>query len=100
MMLHSVKGLMFTSMQIRAMQEALRRACAALAFAFPGGVDAATRARLARHILAGAGGGETDPARLSAAALRALPPLGGSFTPAAARTAAKRPEAPVPSALR
>jgi hypothetical protein len=90
---HSMEGLMFTSLQIRAMQEALRRACAALAFAFPADVDEATRARLARHILASAGAGETDPARLSAAALRALPPLGGSFALAAARAVAKQPAA-------
>lgn len=96
MMPHSVEGLMFTSAQIRSMQEAMRRACAALAFAFPdGAVDDATRARLARHILASAGRGETDPARVSSIALRGLPPLGGYLAPAVG-AASQRPAAPAP----
>jgi hypothetical protein len=95
MMPQSVEGLMFTSLQIRSMQEALRRACAALAFAFPAGaVDDRTKTRLARHILASTAGGEGDPARLSAIALRALPPLGSVGAAPAARPARARSAVP------
>jgi hypothetical protein len=61
---------------IAAMRKALDGACDALSFAFliPGSVDLETREVLARHILADAALGERNPARLSAAALRQLPP--------------------------
>jgi hypothetical protein len=66
----------FTADDISRMRQALTRACAALAFAFPmGEVDSATRETLARAIIEVADAGETNPMRLSSEVLRKLPPL-------------------------
>jgi hypothetical protein len=55
------------------LEEALDRACRALRFAFPDGVDAGTQARLMGSILRAASRGERSPAGLSACALGQLP---------------------------
>jgi hypothetical protein len=53
---------------------ALAACCRALAFAYPHGVDGATRARLVRTLRILARGGERDPEVLAVKALRAMPP--------------------------
>jgi hypothetical protein len=66
----------FDQTDIAAMRKALHGACDALAFAFlmEGTVDSETRELLARSILEAARVGERNPGRLSALALRRLPP--------------------------
>jgi hypothetical protein len=66
----------FDRSDIAAMRKALDGACDALAFAFiiEGSVDIGTREALARHIIEHATRGERNPGRLSAEALRKLPP--------------------------
>lgn len=73
---NAYRNAVFDHAEIIAMRKALDGACDALAFAFlvPGSVDIETRELLARHILAHAALGERNPAHLSAAALRQLPP--------------------------
>ena len=57
------------------LEQALDRACDALAFAFPDGVDASTQAHLMGSIRRAASRGERSPASLSAWALGQLPAL-------------------------
>lgn len=69
-------GAAFGPTEIRDLRLALERACRALEFAFPNGdIDAPTREQLAIFILELAAAGEASPARLSAEALRSMPPF-------------------------
>jgi hypothetical protein len=81
----------FEQSDIAAMRKALDGACDALSFAFliEGSVDIGTREALARYIIEHATIGERNPGRLSAAALRKLPPRQAEWDDTGQRPQAK-----------
>jgi hypothetical protein len=71
-----VEGPIFNQTEIDAMRRALARSCAVLEYGVSKRkTDGEVREFLARAILKSAEIGEMDPLRLSAAALRQLPPI-------------------------
>lgn len=76
-------AVVFDQADIQLMRRALECACLAMAFAFSleGGVDDKTRESLASSIIMEASTGERNPARLSEAALRRLPPKIAEWEP-------------------